>query len=120
MKHGSIGSYTFGFVASIALTLVAYFTATQDFAHGWALAGILLALASIQLWVQLVYFLHLGKGAGTRWNVTAFVYAAFMILIVGIGSLWIMDNLRYSHVPAADKDLTPREIDNFIVEDEGY
>lgn len=120
MKHGTMGSYTAGFVLSIFLTIVAYVIVVNDYFDGWRLAFILLELASLQLWVQLVFFLHLGKEAKVRWNLTAFLYAALMVLIIGIGSLWIMDNLKYAHTSEDGKRVTPKELDDFIIKDEGY
>jgi cytochrome o ubiquinol oxidase operon protein cyoD len=109
--HGSVMSYSVGFGLSLALTLVAYISVTQDIASGWALIFILTGLALVQLLVQLLFFLHLGRESKPRWNFQVMLFAAGVVLIVVFGSLWIMKNLQYNH----SKSLTPQE----IIKDEG-
>lgn len=111
---GSPKSYTVGFILSLLLTLVAYLTASKQWATNWTLIYILVILAIFQLFVQLVFFLHLGRGSRSRWNLTAFCFAAMVVLILVAGSLWIMKNLNYAH-----DSLTPGQLNNSIIKDEG-
>ena len=46
--------------------------------------------------MHLVYFLHLDSKSEGGWNLIAIVFAALIILIVVVGSLWIMWNLNYN------------------------
>lgn len=117
--HGSIKSYTAGFLVSIILTLIAYIIVAKDYFDGWRLAFILLELAIFQLWIQVVFFLHLGRDAKVRWNVLAFLYMILIVLIIGIGSIWIMNNLQYSH-KNHDSHMTPEQLDQEIIKDEGF
>lgn len=114
--HGSVRSYSIGFGLSIVLTMIAYAFGTHAVMHGWALLYGLAALAILQLFVQLVFFLHLGRGSEARWNRTAFLFALMVVVILVFGSLWIMKNLNYDHehVPATSSQ------DQAIVKDEGY
>jgi cytochrome o ubiquinol oxidase subunit IV len=102
----SMRSYVIGFVLSIALTLVAYFfvnahvtTGHHDFSHHF-LIGLIMLLASIQLIVQLVFFLHLDREPRPYWNLQVMLFAAGVIAIVVIGSIWIMSNLNYRMMPS--------------------
>jgi len=110
--QGSVRSYCFGFGLSIGLTLAAYLVAVQHLAHGWALVFLLATLAIIQLFVQLVFFLHMGHESKPRWNLSALLFAAMVVFIVVFGSLWIMKNLAYNHAPQPSS--------NDIIKDEGY
>jgi cytochrome o ubiquinol oxidase operon protein cyoD len=53
----------------------------------------------IQVLVHLVYFLHLDSKSEGGWNMVAIVFSAIIILIVVVGSLWIMWNLNYNMMP---------------------
>ncbi|HEX9503957.1 MAG TPA: cytochrome o ubiquinol oxidase subunit IV [Patescibacteria group bacterium] len=91
-------SYTLGFFLSIGLTLMAYFVVAQHLLIGWDLVLVIMGLAFIQLWVQLIFFLHLGQESKPRWNLYALFSTGSIIFIVIVGSLWIMQNLSY-HMP---------------------
>jgi cytochrome o ubiquinol oxidase operon protein cyoD len=113
---GSAKTYTIGFGVSILLTAAAFLITSKSLAHGWALIGILLLLAVIQLFVQLAFFLHLAHESKPRWNLTAFAFAVMVVLMIVVGSLWIMKNLSYDH----HAGLSPEQTDNTIIQDEGY
>jgi len=101
--------YSLGFALSVLLTLGAYFIVDRHLLTGGVLILTIIALAIIQLWVQLIMFLHLGTEAGPKWKLAAWLSTLGLILIVVIGSLVIMQNLSY-HMPA----------DHEIIEDEGF
>ncbi|HSX45470.1 MAG TPA: cytochrome o ubiquinol oxidase subunit IV [Candidatus Saccharimonadia bacterium] len=111
--HGSVKTYSIGFGLSLALTLLAYFIASHNLSGGWTLIYVLAVLAIIQLFVQLVFFLHLGRESKPRWNLTAAAFAAMVVLILVFGSLWIMKNLNYGHEQPVDQ--SPQQ----IIQDEG-
>jgi len=113
--HGSYVSYIIGFALSVVLTLVAYFAIVNDWLSGNAALLFVAALAVVQLLVQLLFFLHLGQERGPRWNLMTFIYAGMVVVIVVIGSLWIMYNLNYNMV----HEMTPEELERAIIEDEG-
>lgn len=99
--QGTLATYTLGFVFSIALTMTAFVLvevhvhyAHEVLSHHF-LIPMILSLAVVQLFVQLVFFLHLDRESRPRWNLMLAVFAALVVLIVVIGSLWIMSNLNY-------------------------
>ena len=94
-SHASVKSYLVGFVLSILLTAIP-FGLVMDHAHyGFGqetvLAAILL-LAVVQVFVHVVYFLHMDRSAEQRWNVVAFAFTVMILGIVVTGSVWIMHN----------------------------
>lgn len=111
--HGSLSSYIIGFVLSIALTLAAYFTVTENLVSGWTLMFILIELAVVQLMVQLFLFLHLGRENRPWWNLQMFLFAVLVVGIVVIGSIWIMKNLDYN-----THEMKPQETNEYIFEEE--
>lgn len=97
--HGSYLSYTVGFVLSIVFTLAAYFLVVDKVLSGRQLVLAIVGLAVAQLFVQLVFFLHLGRESRPRWNQMTFWFAALVVVIVVFGSIWIMENLDYNMMP---------------------
>ncbi|HUS26353.1 MAG TPA: cytochrome o ubiquinol oxidase subunit IV [Nevskiaceae bacterium] len=109
--HGSLLSYTAGFGLSIILTLEAYFAVINEVFRGNGLVTLIATLAIVQLVVQLVFFLHLGRESKPRWNLTVFAFMLLVIGIVVIGSLWIMHNLNYH--------MSSHDMGNYLLHDEG-
>jgi len=87
--------YVVGFVASILLTLIAYFVVVKHLLAGWALIFAIISLGVIQALVQFVCFLHLGRESKPRWNLIVFLFMILIGVILVFGSLWIMYNLDY-------------------------
>lgn len=115
-KIGSVRSYSIGYVLSIVLTLGAYipvvlFQNSHDtfFSQGLLIA-LVISLAVMQLFVQLIFFLHIGHESSPRWNLVFLVSTVSIILLVVLGSLWIMYHLNYN--------MMPRNMDTFIQKDE--
>lgn len=100
-ERGSYRAYISGFVLSVGLTLIAYFAAVRHTISGKSLMAALLGLAVVQLFVQLFFFLHIGRETKPRWRLLMLFLAIFVVLIVVLGSLWIMYNLSYRMMPDA-------------------
>ena len=91
----SISSYVLGFLLSVLLTAGSFLLAPHlgSFAPG---AIVLCALA--QLLVQLIFFLHMGREQGPKWNLGMFMFTLTIIGILMVGTLWIMSNLAHLHM----------------------
>jgi len=92
-------TYVTGFILSVALTLAAYFLATQHMLSPELLIAGIVALAAIQFIVQMVCFLHLGTGVESRERFIVLCFAAVIVVILVGGSLWIMNNLNNRMMP---------------------
>ena len=109
-------SYLVGFIISIALTLAAFFIVLRPgFFHAGAgaVVPIILVLAVAQLLVQLLCFLHIGNESGPRWKLVAFLSTASIVLIVIIGSIWIMSHLNYNMMAS------PGDMSSYIQSQDG-
>jgi cytochrome o ubiquinol oxidase operon protein cyoD len=99
--RGSVRTYVTGFALSVILTLMAFILVKVhvDHHHGYPSDSFMMAalpgLALVQLFVQLVFFLHVGRESKPRWNAWALSFAITVVVIVVGGSLWIMSNLNY-------------------------
>jgi len=95
--HISTKPYIIGFILSVLLTIEAYFlTVSHNFSTGTIII-IVLALAVVQLLVQLFFFLHMDRIAKAPWNFVMFGLMAATVVLVVFGSLWIMKHLDYGH-----------------------
>lgn len=110
--HGTLMSYTTGFILSITLTLAAYQLVVAHALAGWAMTLTILGLATVQLIVQLLFFLHLGRESKPRWNFFVFATMVIIVVIIAGGSLWIMKNLNY-------RMMTPAETKTYLRDNEG-
>lgn len=97
--------YIVGLVGALGLTYSIYLLATSHALAGMWLAAVLLLIAATQLVVQLLVFLHLRNESKPRWTLWSIVYSVIMMLIVVIGSLWVMYNLNYNmHISSEQLD----------------
>lgn len=103
---GKFESYIIGFIFSLILTLVAYFSVAEHLISGWSLLLTVGALAFVQVVVQLVFFLHLGQEPAPPWNLICFLFMVLVVFIIVIGTLWIMYQLDYQMAkpPTAHKE----------------
>ena len=94
-SHASVKSYLVGFVLSILLTAIPFGLVMNQNHYGLTAETVLaaiLALAVVQVFVHVVYFLHMDRSAEQRWNVVAFSFTVMILVIVVSGSVWIMHN----------------------------
>jgi len=105
-------SYVTGFVLSIIATLIAYFFVVNSTFPKETLITVVLIIAVVQLIVQMVFFLHIGRGS--HWKAVTFVFTAIFVLIVVVGTIWIMNNLNYNMM-----DMSPTEMQQYMEHNEG-
>lgn len=103
--------YTYAFVIAAALTFIAYSLVTGKLLEGSWLAAALLAAAAAQLYVQSRYFLHLDDDTQKpKWRLASYLFTWFTLLIIVVGSLWIMNNLNYNMM------MSPEEMNEHMLE----
>lgn len=92
--HGSLKAYVIGFVASVLLTAASFLLVISQLLSGYAIIFALIGLAIVQAGVQLLFFLHVGQEAKPRWETLVFWFMVVVLLIIALGSLWIMYDLN--------------------------
>ena len=76
-SHASVKSYMIGFVLSVILTAIPFGLVMDPAHYGFTAETVLaaiLVLAVVQVFVHVVYFLHMDRSAEQRWNVLAFAF----------------------------------------------
>lgn len=105
-------TYCIGAVVSSVLTVVVYVVVVNEALTGAELIlAFIMALAVAQLIVQLYFFLHISEGEKPRWRLHAFWFSVVMILVIVIGSIWIMKNLDYN------MGMTPEQMQKYMLEE---
>jgi cytochrome o ubiquinol oxidase subunit IV len=98
-SHGSQAAYLRGFILSVLLTAAAFAFALSGIL---SVAGAMIAisaLAVVQIFVHLFYFLHMNASSEQRWNVMAFAFTVIIVAIVVGGTLWVMYNANMNMMP---------------------
>ena len=94
--HGSVREYIAGLALSIVLTLIPFgLVMYGDWSSALVLAIILLC-AVAQVFVQLVFFLHMNTSSEQIWNTTSAVFIVLIVAVVVLGSIWIMQHLNHN------------------------
>ncbi len=92
-------TYVLGFVLSLILTLAAYAAAVYDLMPADLFVPFVLVLACLQFMVQVLNFLHVSGARSSRDRLIALGATAIIILILVIGSMWIMNTLDERMMP---------------------
>ncbi len=114
---GTPWKYTAGFLWSLLLTMTGYFLVRYHVAHHHLyptdgfMVGALLVLAVIQLMVQLIFFLHLDRGSKRRWNIVVLLFAVMIVMIIVLGSIWIMYHLNYN--------MSSQQMNHYLLQQDG-
>lgn len=88
--HGSFKSYTVGFLISIVLTVIPIAIVLNDWLEGMSSAVVLMAAGVLQLFVQLLFFMHLREEKKPRYNLISLILGLVILLVIVAGSMWIM------------------------------
>lgn len=110
-SRGTLASYVTGYIFSVYLTVTAYLLVYNHLLRHTLLTIVIVGLALIQFLVQMVFFLHLGRETKPRWKLVVMLFMITIVLILVIGSLWIMSNLNYR--------MTPEQMNTYMQNQQG-
>ncbi len=104
--HDSMLSETVSDVIGLALALVltgiSFWVASTSTLWGPGIAVGLVVLAIAQMGVHLVFFLHITSGPDNTNNVLALAFGVMIVLLVMIGTIWIMGHLAANMGPTPE------------------
>ena len=112
-RKGTVVRYIIGFAFSVLLTILAYGTVALHLFSVSTTFAIIILLALTQLFIQLIYFLHLGRSSHGRWNIIALVFTITIVSILVVGTLWVMNNLT-------DRTMNPMRNDGSVKAQNAY
>ena len=107
--HGSLKGYVTGFVLSVVLTAIPFWLVMSGgpmgrprvFDHPGATVAILLGFAAVQIFVHMVYFLHMNAKSEGGWSLLALIFTIVLVIIALSGSLWVMYHLNTNMMPSS-------------------
>jgi cytochrome o ubiquinol oxidase operon protein cyoD len=106
--HGSLRSYLTGFILSVILTAIPFWLVMSGVLHSKIAAELAITtLAVMQITVHMVYFLHMNTRSEGGWLMMALVFTLILVVIVLIGSLWIIYHLNANMMPGTDISQMP-------------
>jgi cytochrome o ubiquinol oxidase operon protein cyoD len=97
-----VGIYTIGLAVAVILTAISFWVANTSLLWGPGIPLGLAVLAIAQMGIHLVFFLHITTGPDNTNNVLALAFGVLIVLLVVVGSLWIMTNLNDNMMPPAE------------------
>jgi cytochrome o ubiquinol oxidase subunit IV len=109
-QPGSFTKYLTGFLLSLILTLVPYLMVVEGAFSTKILVLAVMGLAMLQLFVQIVFFLHLSAKSNPKWNLIVFVFTIFTVVALAAGSIWIMLNLNENMMHKSPLELNEGKI----------
>ena len=93
--HITVGGYVTGFVLSVVLTAIPFWLVMNNVLASTGLTiFVILALAMVQIYVHMVFFLHMTSKAEGGWTWMSLIFTLVLLVIVLSGSLWIMYHLN--------------------------
>ena len=104
--HITVGGYVTGFVLAVILTAIPFWLVMgKVFSNSTLTIFVILALAMVQIYVHMVFFLHMTSKAEGGWTWMSLIFTLVLLVIALSGSLWIMYHLKTNTMP-----LTPEQV----------
>jgi cytochrome o ubiquinol oxidase operon protein cyoD len=98
--HITVGGYVTGFVLAAILTAIPFWLVMGKVLESPTVTTfIILALAMVQIYVHMVFFLHMTSKAEGGWAWMSLIFTLVLLVITLSGSLWIMYHLKTNTMP---------------------
>jgi cytochrome o ubiquinol oxidase operon protein cyoD len=104
--HGSLKGYMTGFLLSVVLTAIPFWLVMGGvFADKQMTTIIIVAFAIVQIFVHMIYFLHMNTSSEGGWNMLALIFTLVLVVITLSGSLWVMYHMNVNMMPMSAHDM---------------
>jgi cytochrome o ubiquinol oxidase operon protein cyoD len=101
--HASVKGYLTGFLLSVVLTAIPFWLVmAKVLPTSGITALVVLGFAAVQIVVHMIYFLHMNTRVEGGWSMLALLFTAVLVLIMLVGSIWVMYNLNTNMMPVHD------------------
>ena len=94
-----VRGYLIGLGLATLITIIAFFVSSTSLVWQPSIPIALVVLAIAQMGVHLVFFLHITTGAESLNNVLALMFGLLIVILLIVGSLWIMTHLNHNMMP---------------------
>jgi cytochrome o ubiquinol oxidase subunit IV len=107
VPHGSRSGYWTGFLLSVVLTAIPFaLVMTGMITDTRVTAGIITAMAMVQIVVHMIYFLHMSPKSENGWTMMALIFTIIIVVITISGSLWVMFHMNANMMPQGSMEMT--------------
>ncbi len=104
--HGSLKGYVTGFLLSVVLTAIPFWLVMGGvFDDKQATTLIVLGFAVAQIFVHMIYFLHMNTSSEDGWNMLALIFTLVLVVITLSGSMWVMYHMNANMMPMSVHDM---------------
>jgi cytochrome o ubiquinol oxidase operon protein cyoD len=101
--HATVKGYVIGFLLSVVLTAIPFWLVmAKVLPSSSATALVIMGFAAVQIVVHMVYFLHMNAKVESGWSLLALIFTAALVLIMLVGSIWVMYHLNTNMMPVHD------------------
>ncbi|WP_436072228.1 cytochrome o ubiquinol oxidase subunit IV [Devosia sp. LjRoot3] len=98
--HGTRRTYLIGFALSVILTAIPFWLVMGDVIADTTIATlVIMGFGVVQIFVHMVYFLHMNTKSEGGWTMMAAIFTIIIIVIALSGSLWVMFHLNTNMMP---------------------
>ncbi|MBC1501508.1 cytochrome aa3 quinol oxidase subunit IV [Listeria weihenstephanensis] len=97
-EEGIPWKHIIGFALSIALTLLAVWVVFESTLDKSLIITIIFIFAFVQAALQLLMFMHMTEGQNGRIQVGNVLFAAFIAIVIVMGSYWVMEIGHMNHL----------------------
>jgi len=93
--HITVGGYMTGFVLAVILTAIPFWLVMgKVFANPTVTTFVILGFAMVQIYVHMVFFLHMTSKAEGGWPWMSLIFTLLLVVITLSGSMWVMYHLK--------------------------
>jgi len=104
--HITVGGYVTGFVLAVILTAIPFWLVMgKVFASSTVTTFVILGFAAVQIFVHMVFFLHMTSKAEGGWTWMSLIFTLVLVVITLAGSLWVMYHMNTNMMPASMHDM---------------
>ena len=104
--HGTLQSYTIGFVLSVILTAIPFWLVMKHvIVDSQTTTLIVMGLGFLQIIVHMHYFLHMNTKSEGGWTFLALTFTVVMVVITLAGSIWVMYHMNGNMMPMRPADM---------------
>jgi len=93
--HATVKGYVIGFLLSVVLTAIPFWLVMgKVFASPTVTIFVILGFAIVQIYVHMVFFLHMTSKAEGGWPWMSLIFTLVLVVIALSGSMWVMYHLK--------------------------
>lgn len=102
--HATYKSYSIGFGLSVVLTVVPFWIVLGDVTDNLLISlPVIFSFGAAQMLVHIYYFLHVTFKAEEGWLAMSLIFTIVLLVIVLVGSIWVMLHLHENMMPAHEQ-----------------